>query len=537
MSHTKIVCGSEDDPRCVDPEWAADHLDICPDAAPITGLRVAPAAGEVEVNSKYPFLAFLTFEDGREKNITTKAVWSSNNTGIADVDMGVCTGRAVGVVTIEATYRGYFDFGQLTVIAQCFQVGADIVLLFDRSASMVTPEADGTQRMEAVKAAAKAFIANCIFTKDQVAVISFAGIYKTSSTGVVTRSPDTTKHVVLSSSKPDVESAIDAVKVNVPCIYTLPDGGPASRCATAIGGGFAAAKEELLSSRARSGTRKIIVLLTDGLENICSPDPIVVSDEIKALNWVIVVIAANVPDALSVVCGVKVLSHTWLKSLCSCDFFFTAQDQGDLNDVYSRIPSIICHKQGDVCLYYLAPTSNPPVPTISGYCYTAFEQWNVAQGGVDLIGVDLWPQLAAGHGRVVSLGSSCSKYMPHIKTKTAWTLGTGRYQLSLSLAGNGRIEGGSDLVTVVILGANGIQLLNRLISVSWDQAFTQFEYTFSPSSPVTAGIHVVGGGEWPPSPDADPNLFKVGALIDTVKLTDLFTGAVIFQDSFDSDGG
>lgn len=534
MPTAPISCPSIDT-RCEDPEFAADNPTICPDAPTITGLRVSPSSGEVEVNSDYPFAAYLTFSDGREKNVTTVAAWSSNNGNIADVVAGVCTGKAVGVVTIEATYRGLFDFGQLTVVSQCFQVGMDIVLVCDRSASMLTKNAAGETRITNLKVAAKALVANCIFTKDQVSIISFAGIYETSAAGIQTKHADSTVHLVLSPSEPDVLAAIDAINVNEPCLYELADGGQGSRCATSIGGGLQAAKDELQSSRSRAGVRKMVILLTDGLENICSPSPVVVADEIKALNWVIVVVAFDVPDTISHVCGSTQVAWTYLSSLSACNLFFPAADAGALTDIFSRIPSIICKNQGDPCFYFFAPpTSNPPAPgrTRDQYDYRGFANWDVVKGTVDLIGVELWPGLSGGHGLIVDLvgtglnlqtGTATSgNHDGTIRSKTLFSLSAQRYRLTVSLAGNGRVPSLTDKV-VIVFGS----MLNTILSLKGSDPLKSYTFDLSPSSAGVGfieigGVSGAGGG-------------TIGPLLFDVKLENLDTGEVLLEDGFDDE--
>jgi hypothetical protein len=527
-----ITCALPDS-RCADLEFAADNPSICPGYPSITGLRVDPPSGQVEIGSKCPFRAFLTFSDGREKDVTDKADWSSSNDGLATVAVGVCTGVQAGLVIIDASYRSLFDFAQLTVIAQCFQVGMDIVLAFDRSASMSTKGADGSTRLDNAKAAAAALVENCIFTKDQVCVISFAGIYQTTADGVTTKLADATEHIVLSPSKADILAAIQSVALSEPCLYDLPDGGRGNRCATGLGGGLQKAKDELLSSRSRSGVKKVVVLLTDGVENICTPDPIVLAAEMKGFNWIIVVVALSVPDDPIVVCaGAPTTAWAYLRQMAACNLFFSVSDAGAMTNLYANIPSTLCQQQGDPCFYYFAPpTGNPPDPghMRDAYDYVGFVNWDVVSGFVDLIGIDLWPTLQPGSGLFVDLVGTNLEHVGlntsgTIQSKQSFSFSQNRYRLSMKLAGNLREPGTSDKVAISI----GSVLPNRVVVITnWQQPFTTYNFDFSPSAAGSGKISIQGVHLG--------KVLTVGPLLDSVKLENLDSGEVYLNDDFDSE--
>lgn len=358
-SNTETACDDVTTPvLCADPETAADNPTECPGVT-ITGLEVVPASGVISVGSIYPFTARLTFSDGRKKDVSSKATWTSMDTAIATVSGGDTTGVAVGVATIKATYRGEFDYAQIQVTEACVAGSdLDIVIVFDRSGSMGPGSigVDGKNRMERTIAAAKAFVKNVDFTKDRVSVVSFSGVFTVNygSAGVV-RTPSTTLHIGLSTSKASVLAAIDEVTPNwTNCFAGSPLPNVAQvNCATGIGGGLDTAKTEL-EDNGRLAARKVMILLTDGMENICNPNPETVATSFKATGGIIVGIALAIPDVLTKTCtSVDITTHAYISSLTTCELFFAADEPDLLPNIYATLPGLICTAiNNDPCLYY-----------------------------------------------------------------------------------------------------------------------------------------------------------------------------------------
>lgn len=357
---------------CKDHEWAADHPTECPGAETIVGFEVVPASETIEVGASFPFSANLLFSRGSKHGVTEKTQWASASPAIAamQTDPGTAKGIAVGTTTITGAYRGYSDTSALTVVAKCAgQFKLDIVLVIDRSGSMLRPEPNQKSRMVNAIRAASAFAKNVDYTKDRVSVVSFAGTWYSpvggSPIAPPVRRPETTKHLPLSSDLPSVLVALQDVVSEVnKCGHTTPPvlAGyvPTFICCTAIGAGMKLAGEELAADgRTDTDVRQMIVLLTDGDENICDPDPDTESVALRARGIIMVVIAAAVPlKQKTLECAVPppAFNRTVedrMKTWTSCDLFFTAESAEELPDIYASLPRDICLALNDdqSCLY------------------------------------------------------------------------------------------------------------------------------------------------------------------------------------------
>lgn len=545
-SSPTTVCGSSStgDPSCADPEYAYDHPDLCPGAPTVTAFEVRPATATLQVGGKQQFAAYLVFSDGREKDVTALAAWKTLNSAFATVESGgLVTGVAVGGTSVQAEYRSLFDSSPVTVIAACSQGGLDVVLAIDRSGSMMEKAPDGKTRLEKAVAAAKAFVQNLIPTKDQCSVVSFAGNIEERAGQATLKTSDTTTHIVLSPVKDDVFAALDSIKVNEPCTVEPSVGVRLYRCATSIGGGLQAAYDELKSSRGVALSRKVVILLTDGTENICNPVPETVAAAMKAKNYTIVVIALAVPNENCKKCdGSSTTVHAYLTSLTSCSLFFTAATADDLLEIYSRLVWRICDGNlNNNCFYYIPVYSVPSTPSCQSpkLDYNGFKNWDVVQGYVDLIGVgtnnvalyDLFP----GHGLYVDLvGTNLSqpvlaskRAVGAMETKTRFKLNPGRYKLSVKFGGNRRQDTGGTALQVQVSVGN---FLSQTVGITnWQQALTTYSWQFVVSDPATAPIRI----EHLPLPSfMTPT---IGTVMDDVKLENLDTGEVLLNDSFDTE--
>lgn len=124
--------------------------------------------------------------------------------------------------------------------------GVDIVLAMDVSASMLAEDFH-PNRLEAAKSVAKDFIDGR--PTDNIGVVAFAG-------EAYTQCPPTTDHVMLESQMNQLSSGM------------LEDG-------TAIGDGLATAINRMRNTKTKS---KTIILLTDGVNNVGSIDPLTAAE-------------------------------------------------------------------------------------------------------------------------------------------------------------------------------------------------------------------------------------------------------------------
>lgn len=356
-SNTDNPCDDEFTlPQCEDPLYAYQHQSECPDWSDISDLVVRPSDGEVEVGKGYQFRAFLTFENGDEKDVTELATWSTGNSSVATVDdddeKGTVTGVAIGVTTVIATYLSRIGLGEVEVVAACETTGVDFVLVFDRSGSMNDVGADGKTRMAKTVEAARNLVLAADFTVDQMAVVSFAGGISGSTVTTLEEFGISTLHQGLTNDRDLILAAIAQVD---PVTWDHCDTPTAFVCATGIGAGLETAYDELASDRHNEGSRKTVVLLTDGMENICDPDPVVIAEQMRAEYIAIAVIALAIPAGVYGDCdGAAVVASEYLEGMTSCDLYFEADTADELPNIYARIPRLVCQAiaDEDPCIYY-----------------------------------------------------------------------------------------------------------------------------------------------------------------------------------------
>ena len=94
---------------------------IAPNLDLLTDLAVSPANSTIVVGESLYFTATGTFSDGTNSNLTSSATWSSNNEGVATVDVaGRVTDHSEGFTVIVAqlvvTGGGLFGSVPVTVV-------------------------------------------------------------------------------------------------------------------------------------------------------------------------------------------------------------------------------------------------------------------------------------------------------------------------------------------------------------------------------------------------------------------------------------
>jgi uncharacterized protein YjdB len=82
----------------------------------VQSIQVSPGSASTTVGSTQQFTAKSLFSDGSSKDLTSTAIWTSSDTGIATINSsGLATGVAVGVATIKAESGGFLATAVLTV--------------------------------------------------------------------------------------------------------------------------------------------------------------------------------------------------------------------------------------------------------------------------------------------------------------------------------------------------------------------------------------------------------------------------------------
>lgn len=120
---------------CENPLYAIDHQDTC-GSLTVVSLRLEPENARVPAGRKCLIRTVAVFSDGQEANVTTEASYAVEDEDIAEhVDDGVFLGHEVGVIWVEAVWRGVSTRGTLTVFdGTCVNAQPwDVVIVIDNA--------------------------------------------------------------------------------------------------------------------------------------------------------------------------------------------------------------------------------------------------------------------------------------------------------------------------------------------------------------------------------------------------------------------
>ena len=81
----------------------------------LVSIAVTPGGASVLVGETRQFTATGTFSDDSTADITAEAAWTSSDTAVATVELGLTTGLALGTATITATLGGISESASLEV--------------------------------------------------------------------------------------------------------------------------------------------------------------------------------------------------------------------------------------------------------------------------------------------------------------------------------------------------------------------------------------------------------------------------------------
>jgi Ca-activated chloride channel family protein len=202
--------------------------------------------------------------------------------------------------------------------------GVDIALALDISGSMGSLDFEPQNRLEAAKQVIEAFAAERPY--DRIGLTVFASV-------AFSQSPLTIDHAVLTRLLSQVDLA---PRLNI-------DDG------TAIGLGLANAANMLKDSNAKS---KIIILLTDGVNNSGQIDPLTAAEAAKALDIKVYTIGAGKPGLVPVpqqslfgqrvVMAESELDEETLQQIAdkTGGLYFRAEDAAGLRRVYEEIDAL-----------------------------------------------------------------------------------------------------------------------------------------------------------------------------------------------------
>lgn len=197
--------------------------------------------------------------------------------------------------------------------------GIDIVLALDASGSMKAEDFQPRNRLEVAKQAAIEFVGER--PSDRIGLVTFAG-------QAVTQAPITLDHEAL-------VAAIDRVTIG-----RLAEG-------TAIGTALATATHRLRASDARS---RIVILLTDGVNNAGEIDPLTAAEAAQALGVRVYTIGVGTTGEAPYLLEDPRLGRRYVRVVVRIDEdvlreisartggrYFRATDPGALSDVYRSI--------------------------------------------------------------------------------------------------------------------------------------------------------------------------------------------------------
>tara|TARA_R100000152_G_C6781887_1_gene217506 strand:+ start:2353 stop:4923 length:2571 start_codon:yes stop_codon:yes gene_type:complete len=379
---------------------------------------------------------------------------------------------------------------KLKVKDTCIDTAIDIVLVVDRSGSMLRTdepnETKGKTRLESVKEAciqlvesSKAYSEKDLVhiegnpnsplntgrtadadgklrEVDRIAIVTYAGIDHEYPAAEVHAGFDSTKQGVIENIR-TIAVAHQCGNEDTPSHLlapdpdTLPEGvQPVEGCWTGMGAGLQLAYELLQEDvDTADGTgkypgtrgkvdkdwpRKLIVLLTDGYENVCYPDPEAVVTEIKgdrkgvsgatiAHDTMIYTIGFMVDStqAMRRCNGQTMTASSYLGTLANCysnsNTSLTAfpQSSADLTSVYEKLLNLLCKDNlggnsgaNQACHYIdnsgMSRVSGPAAKNLSvGYSWEKWANWVVCKNTVDKMGVDSFNSINPSEGTMVGL--------------------------------------------------------------------------------------------------------------------------------------
>lgn len=203
--------------------------------------------------------------------------------------------------------------------------GVDIALALDISGSMASLDFEPQNRLEAAKQVIREFIATREF--DRIGLVIFAST-------AFNQSPATADHAVLGRQLDQVKLAQE---------FGLEDG-------TAIGMGLANAASMLKDSKAES---RVVILLTDGVNNAGEIDPITAAEAAAALGIRVYTIGAGRPGQVpfpmpgmfgqpQIVYQESEIDEDTLRRIAETTggLYFRAKDTAGLAEVYQQINAL-----------------------------------------------------------------------------------------------------------------------------------------------------------------------------------------------------
>lgn len=501
INHECINVAPPPDPRCADPAFALANPDVCPVAPRLVikpGVAVACAlSGSLQFRA-----VFIT--SGIEEDVTSDTIFTTSDPNVAVI--GAVTGNATGLnagdVTITATYEGYQAFAELAVIVSesencCEEVSVAIMVLVDVTYSMSRQFGGGyATRLAFARAAARSFILGVNEEKDVVGLMTFH-----KDTGTVVQEP--------TGDSAACAALVDGIvqTTNLTDFYDAVNAG-------------------ITQLDAVVADRKVMLIISDG-EDLSTTyleggNPLESINAFKDAGGIVMCLGARS-------CG---RGYNLLSTLATGGMFINAlsttasESIAYLNGLRGYVCGGNCVSDGD---FYAA------TPQVD---YTAFREWSVVAGHVDLIGEGLMDHIP-GEGLYVNLRSMAQAAddaaLGSIETTEAISVtGGNEYRLIVDLAGN-QLVAGTYVVRVQVLhknsdGDDDLIELRRDISISdYTQAFKTYSYNFTATVGGTVYIRIemlsLGSAAIP----------LTGCLLGRVRFENTTTAQVLLLDDFNTE--
>jgi len=466
-----------------DMEWAAlVGTDHCVNPPTIEKLYIKPESITSASFGTVQYDAYIQFKYHPEgttcpSKVTGKVSWTSSNTDVAaheenglfklarvDVETTLTvTAHYTPTVTVAGVEKKHteelFATASLVVKPDCKGVAVDIVLVVDRSGSMLKKDQSGgsqTSRLEAAKRACELLAKNSKieggqeistedgsgnYERDRVAIVTYAGSAREGGDD----GKRAEVHSKFLESYTAVEESVKTIQVAEEC---KGKGKLLSGCWTGMGYGLQTAYD-LLQAKGDGGDaretatetstspRKLIILLTDGHENVCDPDPIVVAGDIRkdrtggdqdlltvAHDTMIAVVGYLLDSGASIKrCnGTTTTVGGYLSLVANCygrdsqgdsgastALTYFPQDEAELKEVYQGILDSICEDNVTAPIegrcHYIDGSGlvSSDIQPVTHFKYEGFKNWNVVKNSVDWMGGNLWTNLIPTAGRYVGL--------------------------------------------------------------------------------------------------------------------------------------
>lgn len=496
----------EPDLRCEDPAFAEANPGLCPGQSQ---LIIKPEISLVCALGSTQFGAFL-ITNGVEEDVTSSCTFYASNPGVVMIGAasGNATGVAQGSVTISAILGTYTATAEMNVIGNasdcCGSNEVAMMVLVDNSRSMSQAFSGAyATRLAYARAAASRFISEVNTAKDSVGLISFnlSGATLLSS---------------LTSSTATVEALVPQIS------QTQQKTGFYDALALAIG--------ELESS---SADLKVVVLISDGEDTsdgagndyTGTDNPISLASNFRSSGGIIICGGARAHGA-----GFALLSE-----LSTGGFFINAY-----SGLEEASMDYLSGVKGYICAGNCTPAGDTIVAT-GALNYASFKNWDVVGGSVDLNGNGFF-DFIPGNGLFVDLAGTEFPSYGKMVSKTPFSIyADHEYRISLSLAGNQRVNASPFAVTVNIYYLNGstpVMLLSRSISINdFRQGFTPYSFSFTSPADCSAYISIqqTTVPAWTSAQNSDPNIMRYGMLLDSVTFDDSTDLLNLLTETFDGE--